>query len=148
MLLNDVRISECKTYEQKKDVWELFFRMFPEGSHGIKNVTEYIEKVSKYAQVIVACKDDQLIGFIAFYANDFKTQTAYVTQFLVDQKYRNQGVGKKLLSECEVECKKKEFLCLRLEVGKDNENASSFYEHCGFIRDTATDKSIYMEKKL
>lgn len=148
MLLNNVRISECKTYEQKKEVWELFFRMFPNGNHGIENVAEYIEKVCKYAQIMAVCDNNEAIGFIAFYANDFKTQTAYVTQFLIDQKYRNRGFGKKLLSKCEAECKKRGFLRLRLEVRRDNENAISFYEHCGFIRDAKTDKSIYMEKRL
>ena len=148
MLLNNVRISECETYEQKKEVWELFFRMFPNGNHGIENVAEYIEKVCRFARVLIACKDGGLVGFIAFYANDFCTGTAYVTQFLIDEKYRKKGVGRCLLSKCEEECKKNAFGVIKLEVKKDNKNAIAFYGNCGFVVDVEKEKSIYMVKKL
>ena len=148
MLLDNVRISECETYEQKKGVWELFFRMFPGGSHCIAKVAEYIEKVCKNARILSARKDDELIGFIAFYANDFDTRIAYVTQFLIDGKYRKQGVGRCLLSGCEEACRKCAFEMLKLEVNRDNENAIAFYKHCGFVEDVKKENSFYMVKQL
>lgn len=146
--MENIVLKECTTKESQRDVWQLFFKEYPNGTHGIVNVDEYVEKVCQYARVIAAYFENKVIGFIAFYANDLVSKTAYITQILVSEEYRKYKVGKALLELCEAECVKEGFELLRLEVNNCNLNAIGFYLHHGFKRCEEKVTSFYMTKEI
>lgn len=149
MLLNkNIQIKECLSYEAKKGVWDAFFKVYSDNSHGIQNIDNYIEKVSKLARIIAAYDNEQVIGFIAFYANNYDEKIAYLTQGLVIKDYQKCNIGKKLFKACEVVCKKEGFKYLKLEVNKDNINAIGFHSHYGFVKKEEKENSFYMVKEI
>lgn len=149
MLLNNrFEIRECTSHEEKERVWEAFFKVYPNGTHGIENIDTYIEKVVNHARIIAVYDAEVVVGFVAFYANDVETGVAYITQILVVEEYRHFKLGKALLDAFENVSKDNGFKTLRLEVNKANVNAIGFYNHLGFVRETETEKSFYLRKQL
>lgn len=148
MLSDNVQIGECKSKLEKKAVWDCFLEQYPNESHGINQIEDYIEKVNKNAIFFVCMNYGKVEGFIAFYANDFESGQAYITQLLVSKSFRDKKIGRKLIDVCEDECKKMGFRFLKLEVDKENKNAIGFYEHMGFQVDSDSKKSFYMIKNI
>lgn len=108
-----------------------------------------LEKISKYAIVMVAKKDDDLLGYAAFYANDQTSRTAYLTLIGVRPNCQKQGVGKKLLMQAEYISHSKGMVKINLEVKKINSGAIAFYERQGYhYLKECSDDSIYMTKCL
>lgn len=57
----------------------------------------------------------------------------HITNIAVDEEYRRLGLGKKLLEELIILCKKYEIGSMTLEVREDNEPAKELYKSYGFI---------------
>lgn len=57
----------------------------------------------------------------------------HITNIAVDEKYRRLGLGKKLLEELIILCKRYEIISMTLEVREDNEPAKELYRSYGFI---------------
>jgi GNAT superfamily N-acetyltransferase len=57
---------------------------------------------------------------------------------VVDKKYRKNGIGKILLSELEIECKKKNCSQIIFVTETERKDAVSFYESCGYNSKTHT----------
>ena len=106
----------CASYAEKKSVWNAFYDVYPEQSHGIDEIDIYIEKVCKSAVIIAAYDGKKIVGFVAFYVNDYERKMAYITQILVTGQYRNRKIGEKLINACEKECREKGFTTLKLEA--------------------------------
>ena len=99
------------------------------------------------AEIIVAyCSD--IMGYIAVYANDIKTRTAYVSLFAVKSDYQRHGVGRCLLKEAELLAKQRGLDRIQLEVQKSNGNAINFYINNGFRQEAENPDSWYMIKEL
>lgn len=148
LLSNRFEILECESYEEKMRVWDAFFKVYPNNTHRIENVDDYINKVVKNARIIAIQQGDDTVGFVAFYANDLKSGVAYITQILVVDEYRHLKFGKALLEAVEKTSREEGFSVLRLEVNKTNTNAMSFYEHHGFVRMDEKEHTYYMQKIL
>lgn len=77
--------------------------------------------------------NQEMLGFIAFYANNSTTRVAYITSIVVNERAQHQGVGRALMERC------KSIACMRgmdyilLEVNKNNKKALEFYESLGYI---------------
>lgn len=136
------------SYAEKRKVWEAFYAVYSKESHGIDEVEMYIEKVCNSAVIIGAYDGKKIVGFVAFYANDYESKVAYITQILVIDQYRNRKIGEMLINACQDKCREKGFTILKLEVNKNNENAQGFYEHLNFKKEVEKEKSYYMIKKI
>ena len=71
MLLNsNIKIHECVLYNDKKNIWSAFFKVYPNGIHGIEHIEDYIENIYKYfgfgTWLIRRKEDGVLIGMAGF----------------------------------------------------------------------------------
>ena len=112
-----LHFSKCLESLQKKDAIEFF-----------------AEKFSKYANVIVAENTEKVrMGFIAYYANNLESKTAYITMIATLPEYRGKHIGQSLMDYCKKDITAKDFSFIKLEVGKENHIAQKFYQKNGFV---------------
>lgn len=62
-------------------------------------VADYYYKLHKNAEIIICLHNDKLVGLIAFYCNDIKTKTAYITFIAVLSAYRGHKIASLLLEK-------------------------------------------------
>lgn len=110
------------------------------------------EKWRKYAEFCV-CRDDdgQLIGMIAFYANNSVSKKAYITHVYISRDFRRNGVFKNMFFMVKDFVKSKGFDIIRLEVQNSNIGAVKTYQKAGFVffdDDTGDVNSQYMQLHL
>ena len=94
-----------------------------------KRDPEVIRKSIENSIVFGVYKDDSLIG-MARVITDFAT-TFYIADVIIDEKYRGNGLGKKLIST--IMSDERFSSLLGVLVTRD---AHGLYEHFGFKRDT------------
>lgn len=131
----------CTAYEAMAEV-------FPD-LPGRVNIEEYLDKLSKFANVYVLKNNNSVCGFCAAYMNDAKSRTAYITLIGIHSNYRHQGLGSRLFTYCEEQAGFAGMNRLKLEVNKDNGTAIAFYKKHGMeIVGQASEVGFYMEKGL
>ena len=83
--------------------------------------------------ILVALKDDQLVGYIAGYGGRYKRnrQTVYIITGIL-QVFTSQGIGTRLFQELEQWAREKRIHRLELSVMVHNEAALSLYGKMGF----------------
>lgn len=140
---------KCKKIDSARGVYEIlveFQDVFPHLMEKISSLEDYAEKLYQYAEVYIGIKNENTFGVLIFYANDKKTQTAYISLIGVKEQYRHQRLGEWLLETCISKSRDAGMKTLKLEVDLDNANGKQFYERNGFVygEDTGRD-SIYME---
>jgi len=79
--------------------------------------------------------NQELLGFIAFYANNATTREAYITSIVVSRKARHQGIGHALMDRCKNDARMCGMKDIRLEVNANNEKALRFYTSLGYAFD-------------
>lgn len=109
-----------------------FVDCFPTIKQSQIDIAELSQKINEYGIVLLLKCCDNIAGFAAFYANDFTTNSAYLSLIAISSKYRRQGLGKRLLTEvCRI-ARDKGMKTLRLQVRDDNPDAQRFYSSSGF----------------
>lgn len=99
----------------------------------ISNLSEYAEKLAKFANVYYSILDGEVCGFICFYNNDDDSKTSYISQLAVKERFQGKGIGQNLLDKCVEIAKKTNRVAIELEVDDENEKAISFYKKNGFV---------------
>jgi len=144
---NIVRIDSKEEIVGILNEYDLVFR--PSVSSRIKDFNEYADKLLNNALVYAAQINGKNIGFIAFYANDKESKTAFITLLGVLPSVQNQGIGTALLKLCFDVSQEKEMSYVKLEVRKHNDRAINFYKKYGFqFCGEASADSMYMVRKL
>jgi len=108
------------------------------------------EKWHKYAE-FCTCRDEggQLVGMIAFYANQPLGGVIYIPHVYVSKNYRGKGAFTYMFVQIKQYATNKGFSLIRLEVQKDNIKAQRSYLNNGFQIDRgASKKTIYMQCKI
>lgn len=88
--------------------------------------------------IFVAKEDDKVLGYVLLSSREGKKNGYKYRKELdidamgVDEKYRNQGIGRKLLEYVKQYAKDNDYTDLRLTVNEENENARYLYEEVGF----------------
>ena len=77
---------------------------------------KYVKEAIQEAEVYVYEDNKEIIGFIGI-------NKGHIEGIFVEEKYRNQGIGKELIAYC-----KNKYNKLTLEVYKKNTKAINFYE--------------------
>lgn len=97
------------------------------------------------------CRDDnkQLVGMIAFYANQSELGAAFIPHVYISKEYRGTGFFRKMLQEVEEYVKLKGFSSIRLEVKNDNLRAQKAYSNNGFyVSSKASGNSLFMKYEI
>lgn len=96
-------------------------------------LTMLAEKWHEYAEFCI-CRDDsgQLVGMIAFYANQPETGIAYIPHVYVNGNLRGKGLFLQMLERITDDIKLKGYSSIKLEVNKNNMRAQKAYLKNGF----------------
>lgn len=148
--IKDFQVSRIENIDEIRKVVYDFDKVFePPLSERVFNLDDYAGKLYRNAIVLVAKDDVGIIGFVAFYANDFNLRVCYLTQIAVQSRVQNNNIGKLLLDLCTDTSKNIGMTEIKLEVNNYNHRAFNFYKRNGFsFCGNASDDSKYMVKKL
>ena len=123
--MNDIIISDNKSKFPVEQAIELLHTSYWAG----KRDPEIIKKSIENSIVFGVYSEDNLIG-MARVITDFAT-TFYLADVIIDEKYRGNGLGKKLIST--IMSDERFSSLLGILVTRD---AHGLYEHFGFKRDS------------
>ena len=98
----------------------------------IVNLHEYAEKLSKKSVQFCCYIDDNLVGMLAMYANDYTEKTAFITSISVLKDYQGRGLAKQLLMNAVKYADDLGFKKVKLEVYNCNIKALMLYKKLGF----------------
>lgn len=96
------------------------------------NIHQYSQKIIEYATRFEAFSNNQLVGLIACYMNDYKNQLGFITNVSIDGKFIGKGIAKQLLKMLLHYAVEKNFKTICLKVNKLNSPALSLYKSAGF----------------
>jgi len=145
-----IDIIQVKEYNQLYYLIKKFNNAFTTPlSKRTNNLSSYSRKLHKNAMVYVVKKKRRILGFTAFYINDFNTYTAYGAIIAVIPKAQNQNIGQLLVEILINESKKRGMKRIKIEVEKHNEKAVYIYKKHGYkYLCDASDSTIYMIKDI
>ncbi len=148
--MKEIKLKKIESTIKLVDVLEEFDHCFnPSLKNRVYNFNIYSEKLLTYGCVFIAELESDMIGFIAFYANDKNTKTGYLTQIATKRNYQKIGVGRKLLEQFERTCVEEGMEKLSLEVNNQNVKAIKFYKKMGYVfSDKQNESSYFMEKNI
>ena len=93
---------------------------------------QYSQKILENATRFEAFSNNQLVGLMACYFNDYKKQIGFITNVSVMSAFNGKGIAKNLLSRLLEFAAKNNFYAINLEVNKLNLPALSLYKSFGF----------------
>ena len=134
--LNDLKSIQKLNYElfklEKENFDPTLIVDWPLSEEG----KSYFEDLIKNEYVIIALKDENVIGYLAGSINEKGSyeliQYGEINNMLVDDKYRGLGVGKQLINQFKEYCKSKNITKLKVVASAKNKNAIDFYRKQGF----------------
>ena len=107
-----------------------------------KNLKDLAEKFADSAVFLVLQKDKkQVLGFIAFYCNDYVNYKAFISMIAVKNQYHHKGWGTKLLEEAIKISQNEGMKTLSLEVAK------GFLQKTGIFTGKRRKEFLFYEQK-
>lgn len=79
-------------------------------------------------------KDNKIIGYLSYKIKGKYKKKLDIDQLVIDENYRGQGLGKKLVEQAKIIAKENNCTRIELNCWLFNKNALSMYEHIGFER--------------
>nr|WP_305139849.1 GNAT family N-acetyltransferase [uncultured Acetatifactor sp.] len=135
----------CK---QKEQVIRLCDDAFEQPLGEREDALLLMQKINSAAEIIFAYAES-VAGYVAMYANDYSSRTAYITLIGVRPEWQRKAIGSSLLKAAVDVALEKGMERILLEVRDDNRGAVSFYEKNGFrYWEKAGDKSSYMIRDI
>jgi GNAT superfamily N-acetyltransferase len=96
------------------------------------NVPDYARKLVETATSIFLTVGEVDVGHAAYYSNDFRARTAFLTSISVKSEFRGRGLARHLLDDVIQRVINDGMEHLRLEVNPKNSGAVRFYRKHGF----------------
>lgn len=96
--------------------------------------TDFLEKLSLRAEVLIHEERALCKGFVFFYCNDPDKVFSFITLVMVNPKCRGLGIGGALIKYVMFLTSQRGFKFCRLEVKKHNSSAMSLYNSLGFCK--------------
>ena len=142
-------IKELKKRKDIENVLIMFSPYLQTLSSGSVDKKSFSKKLSDFGKVIVMEENENVIGFAAFYCNDFKSKEAYLSYIAVKKEFLKCGYGKRIMESVILRARLAGMHSLKLEVRKDNDIAIAFYKHLKFQKiSQETDHSIFMKCEI
>lgn len=83
---------------------------------------------------IVILDNDHIVGYLSYKIKKHHTGKLDVDQLVILEKYRGEGLGKKLMDDAKIIAKENGCDRIELNCWLFNENALAMYEHIGYNR--------------
>lgn len=145
---NALKVNAVSSLEQKRAIIEACDHAF---SNPVAKRDQYetlLHKIHTHGEFL-AVRGQDLVGYLAMYANDCVTGIAYVTLVAVKPECQNMGAGAALLEAGIDLARSRSMKAVKLEVKKANTGAVRLYERLGFCTiGEASHDSVYMMKTL
>ncbi len=143
-----MRILEVKyQLEETLKLLDEFDMEFDPHLSSYVDIKEYAEKLSRYANFLIAEEQGRVMGHLAFYKNQ-NAMELYVTSLCVFNVYRGKGVGKQLLNYlCNIGFSEG-YTNISLEMRKDNKNTLGFYKKMQFEISQTKCETILMNRRI
>lgn len=94
---------------------------------------QYSKKILKNATRFEAFSNNKLVGLIACYLNDYKSEIGFITNISVMSSFNGKGIAKQLLVMLLQYAAENNFNTISLEVNKSNLPALTLYKRTGFV---------------
>ena len=113
------------------------------------DLEEMAKKFTAFGTVIELIKEEERVGFAAFYHNDRKLRRAFLSMIVVLPAVQGRGYGGQLLTEVEHECIDDGMRILAVQVGTEYQKAGRLYKKRGFkVTNALSEERLIMEKTL
>ena len=113
------------------------------------NYEDIFSKIDSYAVLYAAFEGDAPVGYVAFYANDTKSKSGYISLLAVVKEMQHKHIGSALMQKCIDRSIENGMTCIRLEVLWSEEAAIRFYEYWGFKYERdSSEGNVIMIKQL
>ena len=109
------------------------------------NIEEYSRKIYNNAITFESWANNNLVGLIAAYYNNYDTKVGFITNVSVIKEYQGYGIASKLLSNAIKYGKNNGFISLALEVNINNNSAIKLYKKYSFVPVEQSQDKIIME---
>lgn len=139
---------EARGLEEVTDVWNTLSEASAVPLNvSIPHYQEYLAKLAEHATTLCLVRDGALVGAASYYANDFRTHRAFLSQFAVASSFKRQGFGRRILEEVCARARACGMESMGLEVAHDNAAARALYGKCGFVfeRETGHGSSLMVK---
>ena len=123
--------------------------LFPVGIHGSPDPEEKMNKLLRFADVVVAMDGDNVAGFAAIYANNMETRLGYMPYMGVAEAYQGHHLAVRFMEACEALARERGMTRVRMEVSDSNQKIVRFHSRRGYVRIGATEEGCsHMERPL
>lgn len=141
------KVVEVNEFERLFSILNDFNFIFkPELTERILSLEVYSQKILSNGYAYAVVDGENTVGFITFYIND---EEIFIALIAVEEKYRGNNIGSKLLEYIEEICRTNRISNIRLEVDDDNSTALSFYFKNGFKKlKRSTEYSTFLIKNV
>lgn len=114
-----------------------------------ENFLNTLDKIVNHGIVICAMKKERIVGYCAFYMNDFESNTIYISLLAVDDNWQGKHIGTNIIDYIKKLGRINGFEKIRLEVNNSNITGIKFYKNNNFyFGGQASKNSNYMELLL
>lgn len=110
------------------------------------NLKQYAQKLSDFAQFVIALDNGSEAGFVAYYLND-EGHFIYVPLIWVSREHQRKGVGQKLIAQLS-DLSLIGYSSILLEVLKTNTTALAFYKKELFEEEEDREDKFLLKKKI
>jgi len=131
-------------------IYELMYPLLNDGSgiYELDDLNAYVDKIMEKACIISVMEQNVLLGFLAYYANDYESKNAFLSMVVISPTVRKMGYGRRLVDFFIADLVLKGFKRCLTEVKEDNIKAINVCKKVGFSLIGKKDKYLIMEKML
>lgn len=124
------RLEQFLTEVQNMFAPPLFERI--QSRSNTDNINQYVNKVLKNAITIICEFENEIVGVIILYANDFVIRTAYIPILVIKNEFEGNGIASNLLKIATQEAIKNNMVRVTVKTWKKNTPAINLYKKNGF----------------
>lgn len=135
--IEDIEAINKLFYELDTDAINMQPEHFQRGSRSFDYLAELVN--GEKSAFLLATIEDEIIGFSLIFEKATANLSllvsykfAYIQDFIVSEKYRNKGIGSRLMEESKSWAERRGLTYLRLSVIPNNKVAQRFYSRHGF----------------
>lgn len=142
-----IKVDSASVEELEKHLNSCKFDFVPP-LHTKVEIKAYAKKLRDNAKTFEAWLDGNLVGVVAIYLNNHRSQIGFITSVSVFRSFNGKGIGITLVKQGISLAKSEDFKELRLEVSRANHKAIQLYLKLGFQKIDEDGDNILMKLVL